>query len=110
MTFNIMSVNVAWMTTKLERKSMVIVVGKKTASLVVRPQHVIGNDEVQVAVVVQVGKQNAGTPGIAGREAKQLVVVRGTERLTLPQAGTPAAQRPNVQQQVQDLVNKVQTH
>lgn len=41
---------------------------------------------------------------------EQLVVVRGNERLTLPQAGTPAAGRPTAQQQVQDLMNKVQTH
>ena len=39
-----------------------------------------------------------------------LVVVRDGQRVTLPEPGTPASARPTGQQQVQDLMNKVQTH
>ena len=39
-----------------------------------------------------------------------LVVQRGSDRVTLPQPGTPAAARPTGQQQMQDLINKVPTH
>lgn len=52
------------------------VVGKQAASLVVRPEHVIGDNQIQVTIVVQVGEQDTGASGIARREANRLVVVQ----------------------------------